>query len=424
MDNITINGYLAGHCRQSMEQALSSAKYLSWKRHCPEFSDTEFIEFGVHRCMSSVDSGRHFIQNAKEVFDDECAHSTYFNSLRSIRRMEMLKDVSSASYLLLCKEAKEMGIDYLKEFPELNEYEVEAADGHFISHASHTPKNHEGRVFSAGFVYAMNMRNGFINPICKVTNGTEKSHEIPFFKEWVEKEVNLKKKIYIYDRAAVHYEWWDKQKKRNIYIISILKENAVIDFVESVDYDKNDPVNLGVKAYDVYRKGKIRFTVVTYIDPETGNEFKFISTLPVNIRPGTIAMLYYKRWTIEKAFNNSKSDLKEVKAWSSDHIALDIQMRLTGISYNLLRLIEEKSKKESADKIHPAELKYKNRLMKRDEDAKLKGRFVNPLHYGARIARISSPTIRTVKNAILRNLLFSELMERLIERFIPVSIRV
>jgi hypothetical protein len=44
-----------------------------------------------------------------------------------------------------------------------------------------------------------------------------------------------------------------------------------------------------------------------------------VTTLPGSINPGTVAMLYYKRWTIEKAFNNSKSNLKETKAWSSDN---------------------------------------------------------------------------------------------------------
>jgi len=55
-------------------------------------------------------------------------------------------------------------------------------------------------------------------------------------------------------------------------------------------------------------------------------------------------MLYYKRWTIEKAFNNSKSNLKETKAWSSDNNALKNQMRLTAMSYNLSRMVEELSK--------------------------------------------------------------------------------
>jgi hypothetical protein len=46
-------------------------------------------------------------------------------------------------------------------------------------------------------------------------------------------------------------------------------------------------------------------------------------------------MLYFKRWTIEKAFNNSKSDLK---AWSSNLNALKNQMRLAAMTCNLLRV--------------------------------------------------------------------------------------
>ncbi|MCX7101783.1 MAG: hypothetical protein NTX38_09920, partial [Methylobacter sp.] len=38
-----------------------------------------------------------------------------------------------------------------------------------------------------------------------------------------------------------------------------------------------------------------------------------LPTLPTSINPGIIAILYYKRWTIEKAYNNSKSNLKEKK---------------------------------------------------------------------------------------------------------------
>jgi hypothetical protein len=56
---------------------------------------------------------------------------------------------------------------------------------------------------------------------------------------------------------------------------------------------------------------------VHYRDPETLKRYRFVTTLPESINPGTIAMLYYKRWTVEKAYNNSKSNLKEKKAWSS-----------------------------------------------------------------------------------------------------------
>lgn len=416
--DITMMDYIHQHCADSMSKALTSVRYTTWERKCPEYSDTDFVQMGLLRCITSVDSGRHFIQNAEELHNASCAHSTYFNSLHSQRRKEMLKDVSMASYRLLCKEAEEMGIDYLSDYSELDGYEVEAADGHFITYASHTPKNQDGRLFAAGFVYAMNLRNGFLNPVCKVTNGTNKKHEIPCFKDWIEKHKNKTMKLYIYDMAAVDYDWWDKQKKDGIYMISMLKENAVTDFVEALEYDKNDPVNAGVIAHELHRKGNKKFTIVKYVDPETHSEFKFISTLPASVRPGTIAMLYYKRWTIEKAFNNSKSDLKETKAWSSDFNTLDSQMRLTAMAYNLMRLLEEKSKKQSSVLVHPAEVKYQKCLLKRDKEAKSKGRFVNPLHFGQRIARISSSTIRAVKNAILTNISFSELMERLMAKFI------
>jgi len=35
---------------------------------------------------------------------------------------------------------------------ELDEYTVEAADGHFIDHACHTPKGANGKVYAAGFI--------------------------------------------------------------------------------------------------------------------------------------------------------------------------------------------------------------------------------------------------------------------------------
>ena len=85
---------------------------------------------------------------------------------------------------------------------------------------------------------------------------------------------------------------------------------------------------------------------------------RFISTLPESVDLGIIAMLYYKRWTIEKAFNNSKSNLKETKAWSSEINALKNQMRLTAMSYNFMRIFEEVSKMQHPEEIHPSDKKY------------------------------------------------------------------
>jgi hypothetical protein len=426
--DISMSSYIYKHCEESMNSALTAVRYPVWERNCSEFTDTNFVYMGLLRCLSSVDSGRHFLQNAEEQHDIVCPLSTYFNALHSRRRAEMLKAVSIESYKRLCSLADEMKIDYLNHISELGSYDVEAADGHFIAHACHTPKNDKDKVFAAGFIYAMNLRNGFLNPICKVTNGTKRSHEIPCFKNWVDKEYENKescrKKLYIYDRAAVDYVWWDKQKKNNVYMISVLKENAVTSFVETLDFDRNDKVNAGIISYELHCKDKKSFTIVTYKDPETDRVFKFISTLSSSFRPGIIAVLYYKRWTIEKAYNNNKSDLKERKAWSSDSLALQSQMRMTAMTYNLMRLIEEKTKKHDDTLVHPAELKYEKALVKRRIKAKKEGKYVNAILSTQRIARISSFTIRAVKNALLTKMTLATLMDRLIAKLIPRQIRI
>jgi len=91
---------------------------------------------------------------------------------------------------------------------------------------------------------------------------------------------------------------------------------------------------------------------------------RFVTTLPTAINPGMIAMLYFKRWTIEKAFNNSKSNLKETKAWSSDFNALKNQMRLTSMSYNLMRVLDEISKRQDPELTHPSDKNTPKHLKK------------------------------------------------------------
>ncbi|WP_338070445.1 hypothetical protein [Bathymodiolus platifrons methanotrophic gill symbiont] len=137
------------------------------------------------------------------------------------------------------------------------------------------------------------------------------------------------------------------------------------------------------------------------------------------MNPGTIAMLYYKRWTIEKAFNNSKSNLKETKAWSSDNNALKNQMRLTAMSYNLLRMVEELSKIQDPELIHPSDKKYTEALEKRQQAAQKRGGFVNPLFFNERIVRISSYTIRAIQNAIITEKSLSSFINALVAKLVP-----
>ena len=230
----------------------------------------------------------------------------------------MLVAVEKQSYSINCAKLASYGVDYLKQFSELDQYTVEAADGHFIDHAYHTEKNANGKVYAAGFIYSMDLRYGLLKPLCCITNGTNRKHEIPVLRNHIEAEnreykqtkKQLTKQLYVYDKAVTDYAWWDNQKSHENYMISVLKENSVANFVESISFDKNSAINTGIESYSIYENKGVKFSVIDYRDPETKKLHHFITTLPTSINPGTIAMVYYKRWTIEKAFNNSKSNLK------------------------------------------------------------------------------------------------------------------
>lgn len=158
VENQTLSDYITHHCTQSMENAIGAERFPQWKRHCPELTDIDFIRLGLIRCISTVESGRHFLQVADEIHHELIPTSTYFNALKSSRRTDMLEAIEQQSYQLHCATLQAHTIDYLRSFPELIPYSVEAADGHFIEHACHTPKGANGKVDAAGFIYALDLR--------------------------------------------------------------------------------------------------------------------------------------------------------------------------------------------------------------------------------------------------------------------------
>lgn len=420
---LTLSEHIQQYSNESMERALLAERHPLWARSCPELKDIDFIRLGILRCISAVDSGRHFLQTNEELYGQLLPHSTYFKSLKSRRRSLMLEAFERQSYQLHAETLLSHGIDYLEAFPELDEYTVEAADGHFIDHACHTEKNSHGRVYAAGSIYALNLRNGLLRFLCLVTNGTQRHQEIPMLRDYIEKQNKgnntSQKHLYVYDKAVTDYAWWDQQKRHANYMISMLKENSVATLVESISFDSLHEINTGVEAYSVYENKGIKFNVVDYRDPETRKLHRFVTTLPITINPGTIAMLYFKRWTIEKTFNNTKSNFKETKAWSSCTYSLMNQMRLTAMSYNLMRVFEEVSKKQQPELIHPSDKKYSAALEVRQQQAQKRGCFVNPLFFQARITRISSRTIRAVQNAIITGTSLQCFMNSLVARLVP-----
>lgn len=421
--NMSLNDHIIAHCNRSMENALSAERHPLWARSCPEMSDIDFVRFGLLRGIENNSSGHHFLQTRDNVHDEQLPVSTYFNTLKSARRMHMLEALEQQSYKLNCQMLASHEINYLKQFPELDQYTVEAADGHFIDHACHTEKGTNEKVYAAGFIYSLNLRYGLLKPLCCVTNGTTRNHEIPALRTYIESQDNAsnkhEKNLLVYDKAVTDYAWWNLQKRNNNYMISVLKENSVATFSELIPFDSSHEINVGVEGYSIYENKGVKFSLVEYRDPETQILHRFVTTLPTTINPGTIAMLYFKRWTIEKAFNNSKSDLKEKKAWSSNFNALKNQMRFTSMAYNLMRVFEEVSKTQNPELIHPSDKKYTKALEKREGAAKERGDSINPLHFQSRITRISSYTFRIVQSAIMAGRSLLWIMAKLVANLVP-----
>jgi len=86
-----------------------------------------------------------------------------------------VKAIEKQSYRIQSEILSSLGIDYLKQFPELDEYNrVEAADG-------------------------------LLRALCVVTNGTDRHQEIPTLRNYIEQRYGKKdtwqKHLYVYDKS-------------------------------------------------------------------------------------------------------------------------------------------------------------------------------------------------------------------------------
>jgi len=72
-------------------------------------------------------------------------------------------------------------------------------------------------------------------------------------------------------------------------------------------------------------------------------------------------------------------------------------MRLTAMTYNIIRTFEEILKTQNPELIHPAEKKYTKELERKQLKAEKTGGFVNPLLFQPIIACISFSTFRSLQ---------------------------
>jgi len=359
------------------------------RRNCPALPDELWLEAGIRRCLGLFQSGRDFLQDLAERHDTEILLTTFFESLKSKRRLALLSDILSQ----VQSHMRRAMPDAFAAFKCLDDFDLYAGDGHFIAAASHdraAPRKSPakgkspGRTaaftatkYATGHLYSLNLRNHCMTHLT-VSDQVErkKEHDMRALKRQDIQSLRQgagkgRKVLYIWDRAGIDFRQWHQWKHNGIYFLSREKENMNLETLGNHPFDRADPINRGVIADEIVGTSVgVSLRRVTYQDPESGTVYTYLTNLPVSIPPGIVALLYKSRWDVEKVFDEFKNKLGETKSWASTANAKTCQARLLCLTHNLMTLMEEQIFLETGIR-NEAETKRKAKtLVQRDEQSK------------------------------------------------------
>jgi Transposase DDE domain len=362
------------------------------RRNCPALPDELWLEAGIRRCLSLFQSGRDFLQDLADHHDTEILRSTFFESLKSKRRLALLSEILAQVQIHMRRSLP----DPFAAFKCLGEFDLYAGDGHYISAASHdkaAPRKAPikdktlGRTaaftatkYATGHIYTLCLRSHCVTHLT-VSDQVErkKEHDMRALKRQDilslrQGAAKGRKVLYIWDRAGIDFRQWYKWKESGIYFLSRQKENMKLDTVGLHSFDRADPINQGVVSDEMVATSMgVAVRRIIYQDPETGITYIYLTNLPPSIPAGIVALLYKCRWDVEKVFDEFKNKLGEIKSWASTANAKTCQARLLCLTHNLMTLMEDHIDRETGIR-NEAEIKRKAKtLADRDKDSKSKG---------------------------------------------------
>jgi len=309
-------------------------------RPCPAVSDEQYVLLGVQRMLESSESGRGFLQEHGLRHEKPPAPANYFASLHSARRCAVLREVNHG----VLTQANRQLPDRLADIPELAGYEVFAADGHWHKAAAHDPR-HEGVKMAVGHFYSLNLRTHTLRHLA--TGQGLHEHDMSALKRVKPKGLRQgvpkgRRVLMVYDKAAIDFAFWKRCRQEcAVYFLSRAKENQVLEWVESMDWDRADPRNHGVREdMRVRTRDGQELRLICYVDPLTGKAYEFL-TNEMDLPPGVLAELYRRRLEVEKVFDQFKNKLGQKKAWGSSLVAKETQAQFLILTHNLMLIYEQ-----------------------------------------------------------------------------------
>ena len=146
----------------------------------------------------------------------------------------------------------------------------------------------------------------------------------------------------------------------------------------ALSWNQSDRRNAGVLSDERVRfDSPCEFRRIRYIDPETGTEFEFLTT-DFTPPPGIVALLYRRRWDIEKLFDVFENKLNDAKAWAVGPIPARVQSEFLVLLFNIALLLRTRLESHDGIRDAKAEDKYAARLKEREIRAEANGRTISP----------------------------------------------
>ena len=189
------------------------------RRNCPTLDDSFWLEAGVRRCLGIYQSGRDFLQVLAEKHEKSVRISTFFESLKSKRRLLLVDEILGQ----LRSRMSRVMPDPFASYKCLDDFDIHAGDGHFIAAASHdkaqprastTAKTHTTTTrltttkYATGHLYTLDLRSHCMNHLTVADQiERKKEHEMRALKRQTAETLRQgaskgRKVLYIWDRAG------------------------------------------------------------------------------------------------------------------------------------------------------------------------------------------------------------------------------
>ena len=321
---------------QFLEPLLRVYKQATTLRKCPVESDWDWLSKGVDRVLSSVRSGRDFLQTFQMFWSREVQVGPYFETLSSERRLRMVAECSA----LLRQQVDRLRKSPLDVLEALRSFDLYAGDGHYLKHATHDPMKDETH-WPTGHFFALNLKSQSLFPLALADLvGRKKEHDARTLKRQSVAMLRQgagkgRKVLWVWDKAGVDLPFWQERKASGIYFLSQRKEGMCLELERERPIDLTQPINEGVSRDRVVKdRRNIKMREITFCNPCDGEVYVYL-TSEMTLEPGVLVLLYKTRWEIEKVFDETKTKLQEKKSWGTSTTAKEMQSHFVSIVHNL-----------------------------------------------------------------------------------------